>query len=353
MASRNMNIQDSWTMEPELADHPPRRVTKSDQPNPNQPKTVVLFGVSGVALLAGVFLLILGLASNPPQPLFAALGGVLALGGAGLAVMVPQMTSRYFARAERLATHGLPMMARIVSADNMGGDNQYMRLVRYQVPMPNGELMHKQVYADDRRLPVQIPGNATALVDLENNDAELYCALPFIVVAKPGAAPRPTPGDPFADVPPTPATPVAVPTSMNTLNVEGIHTARPGKTPAATPAATPTTPATAQAPSDIDAVLGMDMVAPAKPAQALAQLDAAAPARLKAPSNEALEGTEPTTPLASVAPSTVEVEEPAPVAPALVEMKPIGEAPKDETPEEPAEAPKKPAKPSNSGLPWE
>lgn len=86
-------------------------------------------------------------------------------------------------RSEHLVTNGAPVMARLLSADNLNGDT-YARSVKYQVSLPGGELGHREVNVDDRVLPKRIPSNVTALMDMSSGDVELYVALPFRAVAK-------------------------------------------------------------------------------------------------------------------------------------------------------------------------
>jgi hypothetical protein len=75
--------------------------------------------------------------------------------------------------------------------------------------LPGGELVHRDVNADDRSLPKRIPANVTALMDLASRDVELYCALPFRVISK--AAP-PTGARPTPTVTETPSAPTLSPT---------------------------------------------------------------------------------------------------------------------------------------------
>ncbi|GAB4456874.1 MAG: hypothetical protein OHK0029_15580 [Armatimonadaceae bacterium] len=219
MASPNVNVQEDWKPEPELMERPPRRIVESDASDLNKPNTLMLFGVAGGALVLGVFLLIFGLASTPTNALVAGLGGVFVLAGGALAAFVPQMVSKHRERGERLAMHGLPVMARVLSSDNMAGDNRFVRLVKYQVTLPGGELVHRQVQADDRLLPKRIPGNATALVDMDTSDVELYCALPFRVISKEAPSARPATPDPLEGMPVAKEPQVAA-GHMNTINVD-------------------------------------------------------------------------------------------------------------------------------------
>jgi predicted phage tail protein len=256
MASRNVNVQDEWAPEPELMERPPRRVVVSEYPDLNRPNTNLFYGISAGVALIGVFLLIFGLASSPVNAVFAALGAVLMLVGAGIAASVPQMLTRHDARSEQLAMHGMPIMARIISSDNMAGDNQNKRLVKYQASLQGGELVHKHVFVDDRLLPRRIPASVTALVNLDTNDVELYCALPYRVVSKTAPGTKPAIPDPLEVIEGMPvATTPTTTTGMNTINVEPpVRPVRPGnRRPGASgppsvemlaPSAQPTPPST-------------------------------------------------------------------------------------------------------------
>jgi hypothetical protein len=85
-------------------------------------------------------------------------------------------------------------------------------------PLPGGDARRRdgapRCNADERRLPKRIPGKATILLDPETGDAELYCALPFRAMMRPGTAPTPAPAPTPAYQPPvaptpTPADPLA------------------------------------------------------------------------------------------------------------------------------------------------
>lgn len=348
MATRNVKMQDSWTIEPELTEQPPRRIMRSDFPDLNQPNAVLFYSIGGVAGVAGIILLILGLTSNPMNGLFAALGVVLMLAGAGMAGFVPTMVNRHVGRTEQLVIHGIPVMARIIASDNLSGDSQNTRLVKYQVTMPGGELISKQVHADDRLLPVSIPGYATALVNIDTGDVELYCALPFRAVGKTGPAgargPAPAP-DPLADLPVSTVTPApAASTSMNTLNVDSLQGIR--KPAATTPSAT-TDSGTQPKPAKTDAT--------APPKQAMASLEGVAPVVHEKPAATAAPVTpaEPA-PVAttSVPPYEEEETEPTVLLPSLKSMNPAAEG-NEEAPKAETEGTKESKSKAASGLPWE
>jgi hypothetical protein len=177
-----VNVQENWVMEPELAETPPRRIVPSDYPDLNRPNAMMLTAGAGALVMGGIILLILGL--NGKRPLLDVAGILVALAGCGVFYYVPNVVRKHAARAEHLVTNGVPVMARILSADNMSGDNRNARHVKYQVMLPGGDLVHREIKADDRSLPKRIPANVTALMDLSNREVELYCALPFRVISK-------------------------------------------------------------------------------------------------------------------------------------------------------------------------
>ncbi len=180
--STDVNVQEAWTIEPELAERPPRRLAPSDYPDLNQPNALILYGIGGVAAVAGIVLLIMGLSGS--GTLFVLLGLLLAAGGAALLVFAPMKVQKHKARVEYLATNGVPVMARILSADNLTGDSTFARSVTYQVTTPGGDLAHRSCNVDERALPRRIPANVTALMDINSQEVELYCALPFRAVSK-------------------------------------------------------------------------------------------------------------------------------------------------------------------------
>jgi hypothetical protein len=244
---------DIWTPEPELRDMPPRRVGPSEYPDLNRPNGAVVLGVGAVLLAVGLGLFVTGMAGK--GALFTILGLVLAIAGTGLLVYFPTKIRAHTSRAEHLVSNGMPVIARIVSADNLTGDSTYGRAVKYQVALPGGEMVHRTVNADDRTLPRRIPGDSTALVDMQSGDVELYCALPFRAIPKgapvtsvPHAAPA------AAYVPPSPApatttaaaatpTPAATPGAMGTL---GTVAPPPRSAPPVEPAPPAPAPPTAE-----------------------------------------------------------------------------------------------------------
>jgi hypothetical protein len=175
----------------------------SNYPDLNRPNAMLLTAGAGALVMGGIILLILGL--NGKRPLLDVAGILVAAAGCGVFYYVPNLVRKHNARAEHLVTNGVPVMARILSADNMSGDNRSRRHVKYQVMLPGGELVHREVNADDRSLPKRIPANVTALMDLASRDVELYCALPFRVIPKssPPTAARPT--RPLTETPYAPA----------------------------------------------------------------------------------------------------------------------------------------------------
>ena len=188
----DVNVQESWTIEPELAETPPRRIAPSGYPDLNKPNALLFHGVGAALIIAGLVLLALGLARGAPVYTF--MGVFLTLVGMIVAVLVvPSLVRRHVTRVRHLAENGVPVIARVLSADNMSGDNSFGRLVKFQATTPNGELTHRTSYADDRLLPRKIPANVTALLDINTGDVELYCALPFRAVPK-TAGPVASPG---------------------------------------------------------------------------------------------------------------------------------------------------------------
>lgn len=348
MATRNVKMQDTWTVEPELTEQPPRRIMRSDFPDLNQPNAVLFYSIGGVAGLAGIILLIMGLTSNPANTLFAILGVVLMLAGAGLAGFVPTLVNKHIARTEQLAIHGIPVMARIIASDNLSGDSQNARLVKYQVTMPGGELISRQVHADDRLLPVSIPGYATALINIDSGDVELYCALPFRAIGKGGPAGSRSPAaapDPLADLPVAPTTPAPVPsTSMNTLNVENFQPVR-AKTAEPAPAAA-TDSGSHPKPAKADSTT--------QPKQGMASLEGVTPVVHEKPAVTAPAAPVEHAPVATTTAPPYETDEPEPEAgpPQLQPM--VAVTDEDEAPPKADTDEKKDARSkAASGLPWE
>jgi hypothetical protein len=180
----NINVQENWTIEPELTEMPPRRVVASEYPDLNRPNPMIMYGAGGVLIIGGIILLVFGLTSS--NTLNSLLGILVTIAGVAIVVLLgPFLTRRHLSRGEHLVKNGVPVMARLLSAENMSGDYRFGRSVTYQVALPNGEIMHRHVNADDRLLPRKIPANVTALMDVESSDVELYCALPFHVAPNP------------------------------------------------------------------------------------------------------------------------------------------------------------------------
>lgn len=180
--SMNVNVDDAWVPEPELLEAAPRRIVSfEDVPDRNRPNVLVLGGVSGLLLVVGFGLFVVAITKHSFN---AVLGLPLVLAGIAGLVYFPMRLRQHLARTEHLVTNGAPVMARILSADNLNGDT-YARSVKYQVSLPGGDLDHREVNVDDRVLPKRIPSNVTALMDLKSGDVELYIALPFRAVPKP------------------------------------------------------------------------------------------------------------------------------------------------------------------------
>jgi hypothetical protein len=198
-------MDQGWTPEPELREPAPRRVEPVfDCPDLNRPNVVVFSFIGGACALAGLILFIAGLTHH--RVLFDIQGLVLVGLATGLLVFMPAKVKSLEERARNLIQNGLPVMANVMTSDNMTGDSKYGRSVKYQVVMPGGELINRMVNADERRLPIKIPGKATALIDMTSHDVELYCALPFRAAVRPGTTPAASPGGYIpTGVTPTPA----------------------------------------------------------------------------------------------------------------------------------------------------
>lgn len=188
-------VEEPWSPEPELREPTPRRLRPTDYPDYNTPNVTLFRIVGGLLLLGGVALLALGLARFGSASVV--IGVIAALLGAAALTVPGRKAAQARARAERLVQHGQPVMARIVSAENLTGDSIHGRTATYMMTLPGGESIRRYVNVDERALPKRIPGNVTALIDPANtNDVELYCALPFRAVARPAPAP-----DPLTDLP--------------------------------------------------------------------------------------------------------------------------------------------------------
>ncbi|MBC8103314.1 MAG: hypothetical protein H7Z41_12060 [Cytophagales bacterium] len=183
------NLDQGWSPEPELRENAPRRIEPVfDYPDLNKPNVTVFSAVAGALAALGLVLFVLGLTGR--GFLFTGLGLVLLGGGIGLFIIIPQKAKTHEERARHLVEQGLPIMANVLTSQNMTGDSTYGRSVRYQVVLPGGEMVHRDVNADERRLPKMIPGKATALIDMNTSDVELYCVLPFRAMTRPGTVPE-------------------------------------------------------------------------------------------------------------------------------------------------------------------
>ena len=188
--------EDAWSPEPELRVPAPRRLQPSDFPDLNAPNAAIyrLAGVTGLAL--GVVLIFLGISQGP---IFLILGVALLIAGAAAMILPPRKADQTRARAERLVREGQPIMARIVNSTNLTGDSAYGRTVSYMVTLPGGDLVRREVSADERALPKRIPANVTALMDFRTHEVELYCALPYrAVLTEAAAAAAAATADPLA-----------------------------------------------------------------------------------------------------------------------------------------------------------
>ena len=180
--SMNVNVDDAWVPEPELLEPAPRRfVSFTDYPDRNRPNAPLYTGIAGASLVIGFFLY-LRFVSNQSGGSLPLSIPLMVFGALGL-VYFPFRLRQYQMRVEHLITNGAPVMARILSADNLNGDT-YARSVKYQVSLPGGDMGHREVNVDDRVLPKRIPSNVTAVMDLNSGDVELYIALPLRAISK-------------------------------------------------------------------------------------------------------------------------------------------------------------------------
>jgi hypothetical protein len=190
--SMNVAVDEAWVPEPELQEAPPRRVKPfTDYKDLNRPNLLLGIALGSVLLVIGLTLFVIGLSGNNVR--FSGIGiGVICLGLIPLLVF-PWRARQYQNRVERLVTHGVPVMARIISADNLNG-SEFDRNVKYMANSTSGDAIHKDVNIDDRLLPKRIPANVTALMDFQTGEVELYLALPFRATARPQpAVPKPMP----------------------------------------------------------------------------------------------------------------------------------------------------------------
>lgn len=179
----SVNFDEQWVPEPELKDSPPRRSGPTEYPDHNRPKSTLFVGLAAVVLVVGLVVFILGAAKGVNIQIFAGVFAVLA-GTAGT-VWFPYRARQHDAKVERLVSLGVPVMARMLNAENISVDNIFGRRVTFQITHPStGEILHRSTNADDRALPKRIPANVTALVDPETNQFELYCALPLKAIPK-------------------------------------------------------------------------------------------------------------------------------------------------------------------------
>ena len=177
----NIAVEENWTPEPELYDRPPRRVIAADYPDLNGVNMPLVLGLGAVFLIGGAGLFIAGLATHKALMIV----GGLFLTGLGIAdvVIFPARQKQHLERAEHLVTNGVPVAARLLSAEPLNGSPS-ARALKYQVPGKEDTVVHREVNADDSTLPKRIPCNVTALMDMNSGDAELYLALPFRAVAR-------------------------------------------------------------------------------------------------------------------------------------------------------------------------
>lgn len=180
----------SWSPERELNESAPRRYAPSPYPDRNQPNVLVLLGLGGLLLVVGLVLFfVASINADKANDVPYIIGGVLlALAGMAMVMVYPAKRKAHLDRSANLVENGAPMMARIVKVDNETGDSQYGRMVTYMVNLPGESVeARREVKADDRSLPKNIPGPSTALLDFRTGDVELYCALPYVAVSKFGA----------------------------------------------------------------------------------------------------------------------------------------------------------------------
>ncbi len=238
--SNSPNVEEAWSPEPELRELPPRRVVSSEFPDLNRPNMIAFLGGGGGGALVGIIAILAF------QNVFVkALGIVLLLGGLALLALYPQKMKKHADRSRHLVENATPVLARIVAVTNMTGDSQFGRSVRYQVTLPGGEILHRDVNADDRALPKIIPGNVTALMDMHTTDVELYCVLPFRAYLKPqDAMTAPRPQSALDDIPTAPPTGAGGMGQMGNIGMGGIGQQQSqGQTQQTPPASGETQPA--------------------------------------------------------------------------------------------------------------
>jgi len=172
------SVDEGWSPEPELLEPTPRHFEPVfEYPDHNKPKVLLFCVIGGVIATVGFVLFGMGMGKH--HTLMQIQGVLLAIVGAALLVVFPRKGRNYELRARNMIENGRPMMANLLTSENLTGDSTYGRSIKYQVVMPGGELVHKTVNADERRLPKRIPGKATVLVDVQAHDVELYCVLPY------------------------------------------------------------------------------------------------------------------------------------------------------------------------------
>jgi hypothetical protein len=210
--SMNVNVEEVWMPEPELMEPTPRRMVPfEDYPDRNRPNVPLFGGISAFLVVLGFALISFAVSKRGGNIPAGAVS--LGLGFVGM-VFFPYRLRTHLQRATQLVEYGNPVMARLLSADNLSGDT-YTRSVKYQVTIPGGELTHKQINVDDRVLPKRIPSNVTALMDMQSGDVELYCALPFRAVRKVQPAPVAAPVESRTTT--TQAATPAAPQAMETI----------------------------------------------------------------------------------------------------------------------------------------
>ena len=180
----SVTAEEPWTVETELRDQPPRRITQVDRVDYNQPPTRMLTILSGAIILIGVALFFVALLQKQWTLMY---GGIpLTLLGLLGVTLVPAHGAAYATKVNRLVEFGIPVPARLLAIENRGVEGGSQRFVKFQYQVPGvDEPRHGDSVVAYGALPKTIPSLVTALVDPETGVCELYMALPIMAIAKP------------------------------------------------------------------------------------------------------------------------------------------------------------------------
>lgn len=180
----SVTAEESWAVEPELRDQPPRRITAADRVDYNQPPTRMVTILSVAIILIGVSLFFVALLQKQWTLMYGGIPCTL-LGLLGI-ILVPAHGAAYATKVTRLVEFGIPVPARLLAIENRGVEGGIQRFVKFQYQVPGvDEPRHGDSVVEYSALPKTIPSLVTALVDPETNACELYMALPIMAVAKP------------------------------------------------------------------------------------------------------------------------------------------------------------------------